>query len=427
VVKLLQLKTKIAITSLASISPLGKNPEEIWHNYLSKETLISTKDFNGTPQFVATIPQVIRNEIEVLKQSEIKYKALDETVLLSILVSRQAIKNAGWKNGDDFGINIGSSRGAIQLFEKHHKEFLETGKTATLASPTTTLGNISSWVAHDLKNNGPEISHSITCSTALHAVLNAVAWLQSGMATKFLVGGSEAPLTAFTIAQMNALKIYSKALRYFDRLNTQCDNSKSIDNNRNKWDAELDEAYPCRAFDFTKTKNTMVLGEGAAVACLEVGQKENALAYIEGIGYATDDIEHNISISDEAICFQKSMKMALQNIDVNDVDAIVMHAPGTLKGDTSEYKAIQKVFGTSTGLAHANHPMLTTNKWKVGHTFGASGMLNMEIAIMMMQHNQFIEVPFAEKQVARKEIKKVLINAVGFGGNAVSILLSKEF
>ncbi|WP_396143557.1 beta-ketoacyl synthase N-terminal-like domain-containing protein [Flavobacterium sp.] len=402
------MKEKIAITSLASISPLGKNPEAIWRNYLSNETLISTKDFNGTPQFVATIPEEIRQEIEELKKSEIKYKALDETVLLAILVSRQAIKNAGWKKGDDFGINIGSSRGATQLFEKHHKEFLETGKTSTLASPTTTLGNISSWVAHDLKNNGPEISHSITCSTALHAVLNAVAWLQSGMANKFLVGGSEAPLTDFTIAQMHALKIYSK-----DSSNSEL--------------AKQTSEYPCRAFDFTKTKNTMVLGEGAAVACLEVGENQNALAYIEGIGYATDDIEHNISISDEANCFQKSMKMALQNTKLEDVDAIVMHAPGTLKGDTSEYKAILKVFGTSTGSAQANHPMLTTNKWKVGHTFGASGMLNMEMAIMMMQHNQFIEVPFAEKQTIRKEIKKVLINAVGFGGNAVSILLSKDF
>lgn len=393
VVKLLVLKTKIAITALASISPLGKNPEEIWRNYLSNKTLISTQEFNGKTQFVATIPVEIRKEIEDLRKSEIKYKALDETVLLSILVSRQAIKNAGWKTSDNFGINMGSSRGATQLFEKHHQEFLETGKTSTLASPTTTLGNISSWVAHDLKNNGPEISHSITCSTALHSVLNAAAWLQSGMATKFLVGGSEAPLTAFTIAQMHALKIYSK---------------------------EENTAFACRSFDFTKTKNTMVLGEAASVACLELGENPNALAYIEGIGYATDDIEHNISISDEANCFQKSMKMALQNINLEEVDAIVMHMPGTLKGDTSEYKAIQKVFTE-------NVPMLTTNKWKVGHTFGASGMLNMELAILMMQHNQFIGVPFAEAQKPRKEIKKVLINAVGFGGNAVSILLSKEF
>ena len=96
VVKLLVLKTKIAITALASISPLGKNPEEIWRNYLSNKTLISTQEFNGKTQFIATIPAEIRKEIEDLRKSEIKYKALDETVLLSILVSRQAIKNAGW-------------------------------------------------------------------------------------------------------------------------------------------------------------------------------------------------------------------------------------------------------------------------------------------------------------------------------------------
>ena len=385
------MKQKIAITSLSSISPLGKTPDVVWENYLLDTTLISRREFNEQLQFVATIPIAIRNEIAILRDSDSKYKALDETVLLALLVSRQAIHNAGWRVGDEFGINIGSSRGATQLFEKYHKEFLETGKTSTLASPTTTLGNISSWVAHDLKNRGPEISHSITCSTALHAVLNAVAWLQSGMATKFLVGGSEAPLTAFTIAQMNALKIYSKET----------------------------EAYPCRAFDFSKTKNSMVLGEAASVACLELGEHKNALAYIEGIGYATDDIEHNISISDEANCFQKSMKMALKGINPSEIDAIVMHAPGTLKGDTSEYKAIQKVFGD-------NHPMLTTNKWKVGHTFGASGMLSLEMAILMMQHNHFIAVPYAEAQVLRQEIRKVLINAVGFGGNAVSIVLSKD-
>ena len=364
----------------------------IWQNYLSDKSLISEKEFDGKSQFVAEIPADVKKEIEKLRQSAIKYKALDETVLLALLASRKAIQEAGWAAGDEFGINIGSSRGATQLFEKHHKEFLETGKTATLTSPTTTLGNISSWVAHDLKNNGPEISHSITCSTALHAILNAVAWMQSGMASRFLVGGSEAPLTAFTIAQMQALKIYAK--------------DKS--------------AFPCRAFDLEKTKNSMVLGEAASVACLELGKKKNALAYIDGIGFATDTIQHNISISDDAECFQKSMKMAMQNTPLEEVDAIVMHAPGTLKGDVSEYNAIKKVFGQ-------NHPMLTTNKWKVGHTFGASGMLNLELAILMMQHNHFVEVPFAAKQKPRNEIKKVMINAVGFGGNAVSILLSKDY
>ena len=70
--------------------------------------------------------------------------------------------------------------------------------------------------------------------------------------------------------------------------------------------------------------------------------------------------------------------------------------------------------------------MLTTNKWKVGHTLGTSGMLSLELAIMMILNNQFIDVPFAEKQIHKKQIKNVLINAVGFGGNAVSILISKK-
>jgi 3-oxoacyl-(acyl-carrier-protein) synthase len=285
---------------------------------------------------------------------------------------------------------LGSSRGATTLFEKQYRDFLQTGKAQTLTSPTTTLGNISSWVAHDLQSDGPEISHSITCSTALHSLLNGVAWLKSGMATQFLVGGSEAPLTDFTIAQMQTLKIYAKE----------------------------NQEYPCRAFDLEKKQNTMILGEGAAVCCLEIGKKENALAYIEGIGYATELLEHNTSISAEAICFQKSMKMALQNTQLSEVDVIVMHSPGTKAGDLSEFKAIEKIFG-------ADLPLLTNNKWKIGHTLGTSGMLSIEMAILMMRHQKFVGIPFLDEKNSNKVLKKILINAVGFGGNAVSILLVK--
>jgi 3-oxoacyl-(acyl-carrier-protein) synthase len=385
------LPTTISITAIASLSALGNYQDIIWSNYQSNQHCFVATDFGNQNVFVAPLDATSKQEIDALKYSDQKYKSLDNSVLFAIAASRKAIQNAGWKKGDCFGINIGSSRGATELFEKHHIDFITTGKVSTLASPTTTLGNISSWVSHDLQSQGPEISHSITCSTALHALLNGVAWLRAGMSEKFLVGGSEAPLTDFTIAQMHALKIYSNS-------------------NENS-------EYPNRALDLNKKKNTLILGEGAAVCCLEIGKKENALAFIEGIGYATEILEHNISVSAEATCFQKSMKMALGTTNLSEVDAIVMHAPGTIKGDLTEYKAIQKVFGD-------NLPLLTTNKWKIGHTFGASGMLSIEMAIMMLQHDHFIGVPFAEAQFQKKPLKKIMVNAVGFGGNAVSILLS---
>jgi 3-oxoacyl-(acyl-carrier-protein) synthase len=384
---------KISITAFSSISPLGNNAEEVWKKYLNDEHCFSQQFLDHQETSVAALETDSKQIIAEVRESDAKYKFLDDSVLFALAASRKAVKQAGWKSGDTFGINIGSSRGATDLFEKHYKEYIDTGKAQTLASPTTTLGNISSWIAHDLQSNGPEISHSITCSTALHAILNGVAWLKSGMADKFLVGGSEAPLTDFTIAQMRALKIYSR-----------------IDQTKDSW--------PNLAFDFKKTQNTMILGEAAGVCCLETGEKDNAIAYITGVGYATEILEHNISISAEADCFQKSMKMALKETDLKDVDVIVMHAPGTIKGDLTELRAIEKVFGE-------NLPLLTTNKWKIGHTFGASGILSLELALLMIQHDKFINVPFSKAQNQTKTIKKILINAVGFGGNAVSILIEK--
>ena len=391
------MRTLISITAISSISPLGESIENAWKKYQDNNHYFTEEKFGKIIALVAKIPKEAKKEIEALRQSDSKYRKLDNSVLFAIYTARKAIKQANWNPSSNFGINIGSSRGATSLFEKYHEDFLKNGKTTTLSSPTTTLGNISSWVAHDLQTKGPEISHSITCSTAMHAILNGVAWLQSNMASKFLVGGSESPLTSFTIAQIQALKVYATK-------------KTSIQDN--------DFNFPCKSLDLNKERNTMILSEAASVTCLEKGRKTNALAIIESVGYATEILSHNASLSTDAICFQRSMKMALKEMNTKEIDIIVTHTPGTIKGDRAEYKAIEKVFGD-------NMPFLTTNKWKLGHTFATSGMLNIEMAILMLQHQKCITIPFIEHPKHPKKINKILVNAVGFGGNAVSILLSK--
>ncbi|WP_111682440.1 beta-ketoacyl synthase N-terminal-like domain-containing protein [Winogradskyella tangerina] len=378
----------ISITAIASISPLGNSNEMIWNNYLSNAHFFSLKE----GKLVAQIPSEIKDQIRELRTSNAKYKQLDDTVLFAIFAARNATKAAGWNSDSNFGINIGSSRGATSLFEKYHERFLEKQKAETLSSPTTTLGNISSWVAHDLQSQGPEISHSITCSTALHALLNGIAWLNAGMCDKFLVGGSEAPLTPFTIAQMQALKIYARGTNTSDN-------------------------FPCKALDLQKTENTMILSEAAAMACLEKGIQDNALAQIIGIGYGTELLEHNASLSTNAECFQRSMAMALGDTNPDEIDVIITHTPGTIKGDLAEYNAIKAIFCNKI-------PALTTNKIQVGHSLGASGMLSLEMAVLMLNHQMFIDIPYLDQPIPKK-ISKIMINAVGFGGNAVSVILSK--
>ncbi len=391
------LKEPISITAIGTVSPLGDALDTVWKHYRSNNHNLIYTAIGGQKIWVGRLLQPLHDEIEKLRASDNKYRGLDDSVLYALHASRKAIAMAGWAGSDNFGINIGSSRGATTLFEKHHTTFIQEGKTSTLASPTTTLGNISSWVAHDLKTKGPDISHSITCSTGLHSLLNGIAWLNSGMTDKFLVGGSEAPLTPFTIAQMQALKIYAK--------NDENDTAAG------------EEVYPCLALDLEKTKNTMVLGEGAVMACLEKDNAKEPLAKVIGVGFATEPLLHNVSISTDAQCFQDSMMMALNGLPPEKVDVIVTHAPGTIKGDISEYKAVEKVFCNKI-------PFLTTNKWKVGHTFATSGMLSIEMAILMLQHQKVINVPYLNQNELPEKIETIMVNAVGFGGNAVSILLS---
>jgi 3-oxoacyl-(acyl-carrier-protein) synthase len=378
------LKHPISITGFASISPLGSTESEIWNNYKLKTSFFSKKN----DDWIAPLSDNSKEKIKQIRQSNSKYKQLDDTVVYGIYVAREAIKNAKWKATNNCGINVGSSRGATDLYETYYKSFLDNNRAETLTSPTTTLGNISSWIAHDIQTKGPTVSHSITCSTALHALLNGVAWLQSGMSDKFLVGGSEAPLTPFTIAQMKALKIYSKSK----------------------------DGFPCRALDFSKTENTMILSEGASVACLELGKSKNTIATIKGIGYGTEQLKHSISISNDAQCIQNAMRMALKQLSPKDIDIVVTHTPGTIKGDLAEYKAIKRVFGD-------NVPALTTNKSIIGHSLGASGLLSLELAILMLKHQEYIASPFyIEKRP--KQIKHIMVNAVGFGGNAVSVVVA---
>jgi 3-oxoacyl-(acyl-carrier-protein) synthase len=384
------LFTPVSILSVGSISPLGSNESEILESYRNSNSLIQATKIGSQKVWAASLSQKNKQEVENLKLENTKYQNLDLSVLYAILASRTALQNADWENEENIGINIGSSRGATGLFEKYHELFLQNNVSETLSSPTTTLGNISSWVAQDLMSSGPEFSHSITCSTGLQSILNAVAWLKSGMADRFLAGASEAPLTAFTIAQMQAMKIYAPF---------------------------SEDQLPCKALDLNKKRNSLILGEGASVLALQNGIQKNAIALITGIGYATEILEHNVSLSTDALCFQKSMQMAIGKTPLSEIDAIVMHAPGTVKGDTSELNAIKTIFGNKL-------PYLSSNKWKIGHTFASSGILSIEMAILMMKHSECFDNPFYQ-QDKPKQLNKIIINAVGFGGNAVSILIQK--
>ena len=383
------MKHPISISGITSVSALGFESDTVWQSYQTGSSMFVKQALEQEQVWVSRLDPTKRRALETLRLESPLYKKLDPTVLMALLVARQTMS---FYKGDSskLGINIGSSRGATHLFEGYYRDFLANNKTHPLSSPTTTLGNIASWVAQDIGAGGIAMSHSITCSSAMHALLNGITWLESNRAQAFLIGGSEAPLTPFTIAQMQALKLYSKQ----------------------------EGAFPCESMLEDKNHNTMILGEGAMTAILQKGIDANSEAVILGVGWGSEIIHHPAAISAEADCFKQSMKMALEEAGLKTVDALVMHAPGTVLGDSAEFKAIRDVF-------EDNSPFLTGNKAIIGHTLGASGGFSLEMAVLMIKHNQTVAPAFFENFSVPTAVKTVMINAVGFGANAVSIIIGK--
>ena len=152
---------------------------------------------------------------------------------------------------------------------------------------------------------------------------------------------------------------------------------------------------------------------------MEKDKGQKALASIIGIGYATEIIEHHASLSADGNCLEKSMRMALKESQEDSVDCILMHAPGTLQGDKSELIAIKNIFGNQL-------PQLISTKHQSGHTLGASGGISLDLAIEILNRNQGLIFPYpTETENSPTAPKSILVNAVGFGGNAVSIIIKK--
>ncbi|MDO5509435.1 MAG: beta-ketoacyl synthase N-terminal-like domain-containing protein [Weeksellaceae bacterium] len=324
-------------------------------------------------------------QLQQLLQEHPTYSKLDRSVQLALLTA-QKLQAKLPDTKQRIGINIGSSRGATESWEREYQNFTQQGSTSIAASPTTSLGNISSWVGQFLHLNAMPFSHSMTCSTSLLSVLNGMAWLRAGMADIMLVGGAEASLTPFTLAQLQAMRLYGR-----------------------------DSQFPSQAGNFVKKANAMILGEAAALAILTTNPQQS-IAKIAGIGMASEPIHSPTYISQEATHLQHSMQAALQDANLSSVDVVVSHTPGTLHGDRAEKHAIQHVLGHEVPI--------TNNKWQIGHTFGASGIMSLVFALEMFRINTYIPTPFTTG-VQPKTLQHILINATGFGGNAVSIILQK--
>ena len=241
---------------------------------------------------------------------------------------------------------------------------------------------------------------STACSSATNALITGANMLRCGMAEMVVVGGAEC-LTMFHLNGFNTLMI-------------------------------LDH-QPCRPFD--RDRAGLNLGEGAGYLVLETAASVKKrgvqpLCQLSGYGNACDAFHQTASSPDgEGAVLAMQEALALAGLQPSDIQYINAHGTGTPNNDESESHAIRRVFGDHL-------PPISSTKSFTGHTTSASGSIEAVLCILAIQ-NQFLPVnihwqtpmengiiPVTDPH-PQIEIKHVLSNAFGFGGNDSSLILSK--
>lgn len=366
----------LSITKASGINPIGhfsSDEAQRYHSLSHHFGLNENGDWVG--KIAPSLWENINTYIHNLGHKPERFP--EEAKVLSYLLHHMDISPS-----EEQMINAATSRGSIDFLSRMQ---MEHPSVPVWTSPHSTLGFASSWPSLLHPSESPLFFQSSTCSSFGLTLQNAFAWLNSGMASSFIAAAVECPTATLTIDQMKAIRIYA---------------------------TDPAAEYPCKSMDFQKNQNTMVLGEGAYAFQLEKNA-ENKLALLKSVGSGMEKIHHSTGLSDSGQCIIQAANATFKHFPKEEIDLIIGHFPGTKLGDLAEQKAYETLF--------PNRPYTLSNKWKIGHSLGASLAANLDLALAILKNQQVPEIPsyIQNSASAPSRINNILISALGFGGQAI--------
>ncbi len=140
---------------------------------------------------------------------------------------------------------------------------------------------------------------------------------------------------------------------------------------------------------FDKTRDGILLGEGAAYLVLEelsYALSRGARIYAEILGHGRScEAYHPVAPHPDGPGYYRAIQKAIREaqIDPEDVDYINAHGTATEANDIVETKAIKRFFGP-----HAYRLAVSSTKPITGHLLGAAGALETVVCALAVHHQE---------------------------------------
>ncbi|MBV4356169.1 beta-ketoacyl-[acyl-carrier-protein] synthase family protein [Pinibacter aurantiacus] len=397
------MSNNIYIQGLGIISAIGNNAQECLDSLQSRADGVAKMNYlQSAHKNELPVAEVKKSNKELADMAEMP-ASLTRTALLSTIAAKEALADAAIESITDWKIGFISANtvGGMDKTEDFFKDFLQDASKGKLRDVVNhECGSATEIVAEELGATDYITTISTACSSSANSIFYGARLIRNGILDIAIAGGADA-LTKFTLNGFNTLMILDKE--------------------------------PCKPFD--ENRKGLNLGEGAAYVVLVSERVMKTLGkqpYCKLSGYCNaNDAYHQTASSPDGTGSYLAMKGALEKsgLQLTDIDYINLHGTGTQNNDSAEGTAIKRLFDP-------HYPKLSSTKAYTGHTLGASGGVEAVFASLAIKHGliypnlrfetQIADQPFApETQLIRQDVKNVLSNSFGFGGNCSSLIFSK--
>jgi 3-oxoacyl-[acyl-carrier-protein] synthase II len=407
-------KTRVVVTGLGAVTPLGNDVASTWEGLLAGRSgirFITRFDASG---FDGAIAGEVRDFKPETYMPAKRARTMDPSSQFGVAAALEALRDAGLDAqtplGPRAGVIFGSSLGGPTLLEaqtayqrKHGTRRLKPF-TLTGLLPDSASGQIAILTGA----TGPNMAVLAASATGAGSVGEAAEIIRRGDADIMIAGACEAPLTPVIYGAFAAMRNFAKP--------------------------EGDPTTACRPFDARRTGFVLAEGAGALVLeSLENARARGATPYAEVGGYGSaNDAFHMIAEEPAGRGLVAAIAIALRKSGLSPQSIGYVNAHGTASrmNDRIETEALKRAFGS-----HACHLAISSTKSMTGHLMAGAGALEAVISVLALRHGIMpptinhrdpdpdCDLDYIPNQARPAPgLDAVLSNSTGLGGHNVALV-----
>ena len=430
------MTSRIVITGMGWVTPLGCDIETVWRRMLACESGIGPIEHFDASTFPTTFAAQVKDHDY---RAHLAHPELHEQVGLNtqfaLGAAAQAWRSAGLDQHDDLdherlGIYLGSGEGSID-FDNYvasnlagwdaEAQQVDANRWAGVAlermrpiheieqEPHMPLTHL----ALEFEARGPSYNCLTACAASTQAIGEAMCILQRGDADVMITGGAHSMIHPFGVTGFNRLTALS---------------------NRNP--PQNDPRTASRPF--SADRDGFVLGEGAGmliIETLEHAQRRGATILAEIAGYgSTADAYRITDIHPEGRGAALAMRQAISAAGVTPekIDYISAHGTGTKENDSIETRAVKAVFGD-----RAKQTPISSIKSMIGHLIAAAGAVEAIACVLAIRDGKLpptrnlvtpdpeCDLDYVPNAARDADVNICLSNSFGFGGQNDTLVIRR--